>query len=61
MAAMSDLGTYLLDLTVATLVLDGELWKREPYALMSHREDLLLQLEDKNMSLCELEKSGMLR
>ena len=52
--------TYVLDSTVAALVLDGELWEREPYLLVSHHEDLLLQLE--KMSLLELElKSPMLK
>ena len=53
--------TYVLDPTVAVLVLDGELWEREPYYLLvSHHEDLLLQLE--NMSLIELKlKSPMLK
>ena len=55
--------TYVLDPTVAALVvvvLDGELWEREPYLLVSHHEDLLLQLE--NMSLLELKlKSPMLK
>ena len=51
----------VLDPTVAALVLDGELWEREPYLLVSHHEDLLLQLEN-NMSLLELElKSPMLK
>ena len=57
---MAAIDTYLLHSTVATLVLDGELWEREPYALVGQHENLLLQLE--NMSLRELEeKSGMLR
>ena len=42
-AAKSDLGNYVLDSTMATLVLDGE---REPYTLVGHHEDLLLQLEN---------------
>ena len=51
--------TYVLDSTVAVLVLDGELWEREPYLLVSHDEDLLLQLEK---MLLELElKSPMLK
>ena len=60
-AAKSDLGSlYVLDSTVATLVLDEELWEREPYTLVGHHEDLLLPLEI--MLLRELEeKSGMLR
>ena len=59
MANKSD--TYVLDTTVATLVLDGELWEREPYVLVGHHEYLLVELE-KNVSLLELEfKSRMLK
>ena len=36
---------YLLDSSVATLILDGELWDREPYKLLGHRKELRLQLE----------------
>ena len=43
MATKSD--QYLLDLSVATLILDGELWDREPYKLLGHRKELRLQLE----------------
>ena len=63
LADNSDLGgTYMLDSSVATLILDGELWYREPYTLLGHRKELRLQLEHTNMSLRELEeKSGTLR
>ena len=63
MAANSDLGvTYLLDSSVATLILERELWDREPYTLLGHRKELRLQLERTKMSLRELEeKSGTLR
>ena len=32
--------TYALDSAVAMLVLDGELWEREPYTLVGHHEDV---------------------
>ena len=64
MACDSDSSTnvYLLDSSVATLILDGELWEREPYTLMGHRKELRLQIEQTKISLRELEKkSGTLR
>lgn len=62
MTTNSDPSTYLLDSSVATLILDGELWEREPYTLMGHRKELRLQLELTKISLHELEmKSTTLR
>lgn len=62
--AADNSGIYLLDSSVATLILDGELWNREPYTLLGHRKELRLQLEltVHKMSLCDLEvRSGTLR
>ncbi|MCG8623778.1 MAG: hypothetical protein MJE68_17520 [Proteobacteria bacterium] len=54
--------TYLLDSSVATLILDGELGQREPYTLLGHRKELRLQLEQTKMSLQQLETtSGTLK
>jgi hypothetical protein len=62
MATRPDRQTYLLDSSVATLILDGELWGREPYTLLGHRKELRLQLEQTRVSLQELEnKSATLR
>lgn len=55
MATNNDSVTYLLDSSVATLILDGELWVREPYTLLGHRKELWLQLEQTKISLDQLE------
>ena len=53
---------YLLDSSVATLILGAELWQTEPYTLLGHRKELGLQLEQTKMSLQQLETtSGTLK
>ena len=60
MATKSD--QYLLDSSVATLILDAELWDREPYTLLGHRKKMRLQVEQFKVSLQGLEmKSVTLR
>lgn len=50
---------YLLDSSVATLILDGELWDRVPYTLLGHRKELRLQLEQTKVSLQQLETKSI--
>ena len=50
---------YLLDSSIGTLILDGELWDREPYTLLGHRKELRLQIEQTKVSLQELETKSM--
>ena len=50
---------YLLDSSVATFILDGELWDREPYILLGHMKELHLQIERSKVSLQELETKSM--
>ena len=42
-----DMSYYILDTSVASLILDGELWERDPHCLMGHRKELLFLKSDK--------------
>lgn len=33
---------YVLVTSVASLIMDGEPWERDPYSLMPHRQELLV-------------------
>lgn len=37
------LSQYILDTSVASFILDGDLWEKEPYTLMSHRQEILMK------------------
>ena len=51
---------YILDTSVATLMLDGELWSREPGRLVCYHTDLQATLlhQDSKMTLSDLERTS---
>ena len=50
---------YILDSSVATLILDGELWERSPFTLFGYRKELRLQVEKMDVSLVDLENHSL--
>ena len=57
--ANTDLWVYVLDTSVASLILDGELWSREPGLVVRYHTDLQATLlrPDLKMVLSDLEQT----
>ena len=58
---MAEMLAYVLDTSVASLILDGELWTREPGVLVGYKKDLQTSLfhTEKKKTLTDLQQESM--